>query len=208
MVQIIINSYQREKMLNTLLRQLKEAAKSVNHFIRVQVYLDGCYYSEKISSEENFTINYRKTAHHGRAFYYKLMQKGWSQACVSDYYMNLPDDITIEPDFFTKALAFYEPGTVLDLMNDNRDKGILKRYKHTSLCDWMDLCIMYDRSIQQRLSTLSLKPRIRKSSGVARELNRILKEWKVPVYLVNETLVHHSGHESKMNPERKEKIIS
>lgn len=211
MIHITINTYKRPRMLDLLLHQLKEAWQEIDIPVYIRIYQDGWEYDKRPYhlNETGFSINYFFTEHHGRENYYKLMMKGWQESCIANYYFNLPDDITVKKDFFKRALECYRPLSVLDLMNDNRDKGIIKRYDSVSSVRAMDLCIMYDRTVLEHLTRLELKPMASaNSSGVAKQLNKHFQFALIPIYLVNETLTHHGGHESKMNPNRNKKIIA
>lgn len=205
MISIIINTFEREEMLIDLLLDID---KIQGHDIWVMVLVDGCDY--KLEHPVFYALNGMvwKLPHYGKQKYYELMKRGWKACPSSDYYINLPDDIRLKPDFLTKAIAAFKSKDcfILDLMNDNRDKRVIKSFELVSLVNCQDLCIMYKDEALNWLKRLPFtKPseaRAKISSGVAKTINVMASFEGKPLHLINEKIVSHGDHESKMNPDR------
>lgn len=206
---IIINSYEREETLLSLLEDI--VFNSEVERIKVKSYIDGSQYETIDGSFKYMNVYYdqQTVEHHGKQNYHKLIKRGWNEAEPAKYYMNLPDDIRLTENFFERAIECFESQDIfcLDLMKDNRDKGIIKKYELTSRCKTQDLCIMYKKEFLDLFKYYEFEPPkdLKGSSGVSKQINRKLRDKEL--HIVNETLVHHGDHESKMNPGKK-KIIS
>ena len=202
---IIINTCNRREMLEKLLDQIEQEK---DHEVEVLIFNDGEHY--------NLDRYYFYNCPHkfGRHNYYALMMIGWTIAhsCDSNFYINLPDDIELKDDFFNNALKCWISSTdcaILDLMKDQRDRGILEEYDITNLVKSQELCIMYDRSTLEWLYYLQLqKPKTVHSSGVAKQINEFAKRDAKRIFQVKESLVTHGDHHSQMNTIRKYKIIA
>lgn len=205
---VIINSYEREQMLNQLLIQLK--TQLMEYKYEIHVYLDGCSYDKLLGG-----VHYHHEKHHGKDKYYKLVEKSFKNARKAKFYLKLDDDLSLHDNFVENLVSCYESiqdkeFVALNLLRDERNVNYgwhPKPYNDlVRLTQWTDLIFMTDRDSFKYFCP-GPKPDFIQSSGVARQLTRFFNR-RGNIYQVNESLVSHGDHESKMNPERKEKITN
>ncbi len=212
-ISVLINSYDREAMLNRLLGQILAENE---HEIQVFVLLDGCKYA-KISDKR---VQVHQMYRHGKEKYYLLCDYLFQNAPKADFYVKIDDDMQLVDDFFNKCLNAWNSiqnrnKMALNLLKDNREEGIWgakPSYSVSDLVDfsdWVDLNWLTDHSGLYILKMLELEPppEYIDSSGVGRQVCRHWRQWG-KLYQVKETLLIHDAHESKMNPNRKEDLLS
>lgn len=215
---ITITSYQREKHLDRLLRQIEDMKGSYD--IGGVIIVDHCNYSYK---EGWNMINLGQ--HYGRKGFYQIMNLAFGTMKKHDfkYYLNFQDDIILTDDFFTKCAKIWDNikddnKLILDLRNDERAgrslwgiypvKIVTFNKKKYYLSQWFDLVFMSDSRIKKVMPTLEYA-NIDSSSGIARQLTKRFRKKGFNMYHYCETLVNHGHCESLMNPEtrKKEKLI-
>jgi hypothetical protein len=212
-ITVLINSYDRESMLNRLLDQLLAEKE---HEIQVFVLLDGCNYKPHKDQRVTFTQMYR----HGKSKYYLLCDYLFKNAPKADFYVKIDDDMQIVDDFFNKSINAWNSLTnrnkmALNLLKDNRESRIWgARQPHAvsdlaDFSDWVDLNWITNETGMNILRMLHLQPPPDwiESSGVGRQVCRHWRQYG-KLYQVKQTLLIHDAHESKMNPNRKEDLLS
>lgn len=145
-----------------------------------------------------------------------------------DYYIQLPDDFEIKPDFFANAVEQFEAITdprriCLNLFTDGSRIGKTNwtnfipeihyygenRYYKTQ---WNDLCYIakvdFFHALQFKINPIDpsrWKRNPKLSSGVGEQISKRLTNVGYSMYQVTESLCTHGTHESVMNPgQRKE----
>ena len=112
-IHVLITTYQRPVMLKNLLEQIKQYDSDYN--IRITVLNDkssSAYDEVEIHAEKLFGSRLafvRYDVHFGKKNYWRIVRDGFEMfaAHKADYYIQLPDDISLIPDFFNKAITTF-----------------------------------------------------------------------------------------------------
>lgn len=216
-------------MLYNLLKQIHK--QKADNDICVDIFDDGtnelCYFGITPELERNY-VTHKRFDHHGKQQYWKLInQVFYNIDSSSDYYIFLPDDVTIEKDFFNKAVqkwnAIEDKNKVaLNLLVDNRvhkaqwvprsPKSVTFNSEEFIRTYWIDMCFICEKKFFQTIEyKINPIPEHRwqnnpnLSSGVGKQISERIDYLGYSLYSLKETLVHHGDHESKMNPGERDK---
>ncbi len=216
---VIITTYNREKFLHRLLNDIEK--NKLCYKILIFVFDDA---SENMYEMSKYDVEYIKySINNGKTKYWKLITDTM-QICKlvnSKYFIYLPDDVTLEDDFFSKSITLFESiqdenKICLSLLMTKQQMGKInwtnfkpinyneKIYK----TQWCDMCFISEKRMFEELNyRINVIPKARwygdrfktLGSGVGEELSRRLFNKNLNMYHVKKTLVHHSDHESVMN---------
>lgn len=211
---INITTYKREQPLKRLLAQIKEYGK--DYSISGLIVIDHCSYNV-INGWKVLNMSH----HHGRKEFFRIMNRSFNAMRDQKfkYFLNLQDDVTLEPDFFSKCIELWEgikdsKKIVLDLRKDDRAgrsmwglysvDRIGKYYKS----QWMDLIFMSDARFRRYAPILDYW-NIDSSSGVARQMTKRFRQKGLNMYHSKDVILHHGQLPSLMNPEtrKNDKLI-
>jgi hypothetical protein len=216
-VHIIITTYNRSEMLKRLLIQISNNNNPYD--ISISVY-DDC--SNDIHSSANRQICHhlmceyvRFDVNHGKKRYFELINYIFANIPVADYYFMFPDDITIEPNIFTKSVNIFD--SIQDIlkvcMNLDVD-GRLGKECWTAftpidmgdyyLSQWVDMCFIANRRLFTEVGRIRVGNRWEHNeslgSGVGAVISRNLNSKNYGMYHLKEPLTYHGNHISQMNP--------
>lgn len=216
---VIMQTYDRQLMAEIAVKSLMD--NSENHDFNLWIYDD--------NSPVDYLGELRKhrfTENNGKGKYWKLVNKMYQDIrdhFEYDYYFHLPDDITVTPGFFAKAITLWESikdekKICLNLIFDEhrQNKGCWTGFNPVASgsvikTQWVDMCYMCDINFFKKLN-FEIHPIDPNrwnydkslSSGVGAQISlRLFKENNL--YQVKKSLVLHGDHESKMNPEERKK---
>jgi len=193
-----------------LLKRLVDQIHAQNHHgVEVQLYTDS------IGGRENF---------------YSLIGLIFEEMKdeTFDYWIHLPDDVELRPDFFSRATSHfdtirrYDPRSVtlnpLRLQSDYRRQWtdfVPRRLGQLWQTQQVDCCWIADRQLGDalewridevhpaRFTYIEGDPVT--GSGVGSQMSQRLHEQGYTMYGVSETLLSHGDHESLMNPEERKR---
>lgn len=214
-VNILINTFNRETILKSLITNLK----SNNHNIHITIVNDGSKYELPINESMTYIQLGRN---HGKKEYWKVCNKLFSIREDADYYIMIPDDAIIDHRFVDKAIHLWrcidDPDKVcLNLLVDKTRKAKKcwtgyepkRRSWGGNLywkTQWVDMCFIAERKFFNiiypikpiNLSDEQLKTR---GSGVGGQISKALHQKGSALYQLDKTLVQHGKYESVMHPE-------
>jgi len=214
LINIIITTYQREGMLKSLVNKLQ------GDNVYFTIINDGSPYYY-FTAPENCTY-IQLDRNHGKKEYWKVVNHAFENRVDADYYIMLPDDAGVDSDFVSKAVeswnkVSFTDRACLNLLVDQGRKGKpcwtgIKPVKemHSGLLlwwtQWVDMCFISDKVFFDEIPSLTpihipddqLKYR---GSGVGAQISKRLHKNGYNLYQLDETLVHHGTHESKLNHE-------
>ena len=223
---IVITTYNRPDMLYKLLDNIELEKKDFN--LKIFVFNDGSTLDYDLS---RFDITHIKFfPNRGKKNYWEIVDTTFKvlKSINSNYFIYLPDDVTLCPNFFNVLKETYE--TIIDnrmiclsFLVDNRvtksnwgsNKPI--NYGNYIKTGWNDLCFMSKKSF---FNVLNFKideiPKNRwkfnenLSSGVGQQITEKLNKLNYNMYHTKKSLVNHGEHISVMNPKEriKNKLIS
>ncbi|MEI7668866.1 MAG: hypothetical protein WCJ33_02140 [Pseudomonadota bacterium] len=173
-------------------------------------------------SESNFTLckrlgvdYFRSGTNYGKKKYYQLINKAFASIPDADYYFMLPDDFSIEPNYFKRCIEIFKGITNYDKVCLNTDidgrlgKECWTGYKAIDMgnvyrSQWVDMCFLANRKFFDSLGKIEVGNRWDKDeslgSGVGAFISRRLHQQGLGLYHAKEHLTTHKGIESKMNP--------
>jgi len=144
-VETIIVTYKRPKMCERLIAQLNTATAihQHRHDPDFRNYL-GVIHDGPTDYWLDGTNEYRYTPkHHGRDKWWQIVNTIFKAQEVSDweYFYFLPDDVTIQPDFFEKTIEAFDKiscyqKVCLNLLNDGRAGK--RQWTDHMVVDWRD----------------------------------------------------------------------
>lgn len=223
---VTITAYNRPQMLRRLLSQIEDRAKGYEVFAFIaDDASDNMDHLPEIAEEFPWATVDLGVEHCGKEHYWELIDLCMGYAGVHDwdYWLHLPDDVTISTEIFDKCIALYQPGSVL---NPLKVKRKLPRGQFTNKrprvmsngliwTEWVDCCWFSDRHMGEALNwqidpvdpgRWFLDPTL--GSGVGSQMSNRLEIARVPMFQVQKTLVFHGDHDSLMNPKRKEPLVA
>lgn len=213
---IIITSYDREEMLRLLLDDIQKYKE--NNKIKIFIFDDGSPKKYDLSGYEVKYVKYLKNQ--GKKFYWKIINDtfGVVKNIDSNYYIYLPDDIRLKPNFFSESVRIYnqikEPNKIcLSLLTDETRKNKpnwtnfypieYDEFYHTQ---WNDLCFISEKkffeTLNYKLTPIDLRiwdQNPLQSSGVGQQISQRLHILNKKMYHIKNSLVSHGNHDSKMN---------
>ena len=231
---LIINTYNRPDSLLTLLKNIK--AESKGYHISL-IIIDDCS-SLKYASVFNYLKSHFKNRfdfysteiNYGKRRYWKTTSFAYS--CIkdvdADYFFQLPDDVMLVDNFFSKAIAAFDliddPNVAcLNILNDFSRKGkyfwtksipTYVDFKGTSFfkSGWVDMCFIATKSYFKWLDfkihpvahAWSNNPEL--SSGVGKQISERFYKLKKNIYQVKYSLLIHDDHPSVMHPLHRDKV--
>ena len=221
---IIITTYNRPKMLKTLLDDIKY--NSFGKRVLVTIFDDGS--SNDYEYLDNYDIKYVKyVKNNGKINYWKLITDTFKYCknIKSKYYIYLPDDIRLKDNFFEESVRIFEKikdedKICLNLLMDESRRGNPNwtgfkpvEYDDYYKTQWNDLCFISNFDFFQMLNFEILpinKNRWAKNSelgsGVGQQMSMRLLSLNQNMYHVINSLVTHDDHTSKMNYFDRQKV--
>lgn len=222
MIEVLITTYNRPQNLLALLTDISKSTEDV----RVKVYDDGSKTRYKqILYGKYPEVIYTRTKHHGKQKYWELVKKIFSEVGTADYYVMLPDDVRLEPDFFTRLVGLWNQISdsqkiALNPLLDGRENapcwtGVQPQKMNLGnsifyKCGWMDMCFICESKFFDNVTINPIDPIRWKqspllSSGVGEQISRQLYQ-SFNLYQVNEIIMTHGDHVSVMNPQARRKV--
>lgn len=215
-ISIVITSYNRFKMLKSLLNDLN---RNKGYKILITVFDDGS--SENYDLREDDVKYIKYLNNHGKKMYWKLINETikYQKNIPSKYYIYLPDDVRVSENFISESIRIYEKikdndKICLNLLMDESRKGKKNwtnfepiEYDEYYNTQWNDLCFICESKFFASLPSIDTINPNRwgnnelLSSGVGEQISKRLHAMNKKMYHVKNTLVKHGGHDSKMNYE-------
>jgi hypothetical protein len=223
---VVINTYNRPEMLKKLLDNLEK--EKIHFRIKILVFNDGSTVDYDLS---NYDVKQFKIfPNKGKKKYWELINQSFGiiKYIKSEYFIFLPDDVTLIDDFYSKAKNLYESITdsnkiCLNILTDNRVYSEnWTSFKSVDFGDylktqWNDLCFISNKDFFEKLNYKINEIPISRwnknenlSSGVGQQISSRLHQLGFSMYHSKKSLVNHTDHESKMNKEERKitKIIT
>lgn len=228
-IQILITTFNRPELLLALLKNIKSESKDYNVSLLIINDHSSEDYSKVISYLKRHFSNkfefYETEFNSGKICYWQIINFAYSlmTECRFDYFIQLPDDVTLVKGFFHKSISYFEAisdknKTCLNILNDysRNGKSFWTSFKTIDVefsgyklfrTGWIDLCFISTRKYFKALeySILPVHPawsgHKEKSSGVGLQLSRRLISQNYSIYQVKNSLVIHNDHPSVMHPE-------
>lgn len=228
---IWINTYNRPQALDNLLKDILKNKKK--HKIKILLFDDASnidYDSILQKYNGKLTILYQKMSfNHGKKNYWKLCTYAMSIIQKNknfDYYIKLDDDGRLTNNFFDKCINIWESindnrKICLNFRLDSREgkpvwtglKPIKLHFNNISLyrSQWVDMDFFCKYYFFELLNFHIRKPNTQRfknpyvSSGVGRDISIRLNKMGLNLYLTTQTLTIHKDHNSKMNPNERER---
>ena len=221
-------------MLLALLRSIKKNSKGHNISLLI---IDDCStldYSLVMNYlEDNFDNNfdyYKCEINYGKRRYWKTISFAYTflKDDNSDYYIQLPDDVTLVNDFFLKAIESFTTITdpniaCLNILNDFSRNGKsfwtkiqsnIVSFNDTSFIKsgWVDMCFIATKKYFEFLNyeilhisnSWSNDPNL--SSGVGKQISERLQKLNKNIYQVKYSFVIHDDHASVMHPDHRKDV--
>jgi hypothetical protein len=207
-------------MLKLLLKDIEKYSKEYKIFITV---FDDC--SIPMYDLNSFNVKHiRFCTNNGKQNYWKLIDTTFKyiKNIESKYYIYLPDDIRLIPDFFNKCIKKYtiikDENKLLNILVTKQRKGQLQwtGFKPISFrtyfqTQWCDMCFICERNMfkilnftMEPISLSRWKNNSNLSSGVGRQISIRLNTLGFKMFQVKYTLVKHDDHPSIMNINERE----
>jgi FkbM family methyltransferase len=224
---VLITTYNRPDLLVKLLTDIKENSEDFE--IKLLICNDGS------SSDYRVVLNYLRKhflnnfhyipslTNGGKQNYWTLIDKLYKQALKIkfDYAIQLPDDVSLVPGFFSRAINIYDkiednkkvcldilssPGRVGKSEWTNQEvtthlAGNIPVYK----TGWVDMCFISDKKYFEALNYTINKVndrwvnKLNNSSGVGKQISTRLVTSGYSLYQVKNSLVIHGSHDSVMH---------
>jgi len=223
---VLITTYNRPDQLRRLLADLAAEAGPLQVLCRVYNDRSELPYRDMPAGDERFAIEYIDLpVHHGKARYWQLIDRMFAElrATRSRYYMQLPDDVRLQPGFLANVIGVYEaindPAKIcLNLYLDSSRIGkpcwsrALPRIEANGerrifRTGWVDMIFLAEQRFFEALD-YTIRPipaerwrhNPRRSSGVGTQISRRLAQHSF--YQVRECLLRSDDSPSLMNPGR------
>ncbi len=234
-IAVLITTHNRPDMLMRLLHDI-ERLKGDHHILTFiladgpQENYDNVFQYVKANDSEIIASSY--PYHCGKEFYYELVTHLYEMAREKDftfpfdYFIQVPDDISLCDDFFNEAVRQWEaianPYKIcLNLLNDGRvNPGWTgRRTKNKTYngytfiqTQWVDMCFISARYFFHTLCwevqpiSQSWAANENRSSGVGMQISQRLNELGKNMYMVSRSLVAHGAHTSQMHPNHRKEV--
>ena len=210
---VLVTTYNREYLLKNLLRDIEET----NYEGEVVIVDDGT--KEPIQFQDYpFNICYvRFEVNHGKSKYYEVVSFAFNllKHKPFEYCWQLPDDVSIKPDYFTKSLEKWN--TIQDEKkiclstghtNNRHLEPCWTNYKPIQMGEivktqWNDLCYIAPRTFFLALNWDIEKPDANRflnfGSGVGANISRRLNNLGFNMYHTMESLVEFKDVKTVMH---------
>lgn len=206
----IFTTYNRQQQIEQLTRKVSDIFDG-----EILVYDDGSDYAPNIVG----TLH-RYKYNHGKRQYWQLFTdifQGLRGKHIDKFWI-LPDDVTIQDDFFTESIRLW------DSIIDDRKICLSTGHNHNRhyrecwtyftpvkmgevvRTQWNDLCFMAERSFLEALNYHIEQPLPEydyRSSGVGRYISRKLHKDLWNLYHVDKSLVEFPANETRMHLKEK-----
>ena len=234
-IAVLITTHNRPEMLLQLLKDIDRVKG--NHIIITIIIADGPQgnykpvhdYIDKNPARYFFD---QYPEHGGKMYYYRLVNNLY-QMCASahclfrfDYFIQVPDDVTLADNFFNEAIdqfeAIKDPDKIcMNLLNDGRKQPGWTHFKPVNVksngytfikTNWIDMCFISNSNYFKALDwkilpvELSWSGSETCSSGVGLQISKRLFELGKTMYLTSRSLVGHGAHNSQMHPEHRKDV--
>jgi FkbM family methyltransferase len=223
---IVVTTYNRPQELRCFLTSLM--ADAGERTVLCRVYNDGSTlpYADRPEGTENFRIKYIDVgARHGKERYWQLINRTFDavRATAARFYLQLPDDVEVQPGFFDHAERSYDaiadPAKIaMNLYLDHSRIGKACWTKHLPrICrfgettvfktGWIDMIFLAERrffeQLDYKIQPIPLarwrrNPRL--SSGVGMQISQRLRDFSI--YQVRDCFLRSLPISSLMHPDR------
>lgn len=212
---IIVTTYNRSEMLEKLLQEIHNQKKNLK--ILVIIFDDGG--TQEIKIKYPYQKKITLYPNNGKKKYYKIINASFNviKNVSSEYFIYLPDDVSLTDNFFDEAKRIYEsinsPNKIcLSILTDGRiNRTNWTDFKSIDFGEyyktqWNDLCFIAKKNFFERLDykILPITPKRWEknpnlSSGVGQQISMRLVSFNLEMFHTKKSLVLHGDHESKMN---------
>lgn len=213
---ILITTYKREHMFCDLLRSInKEKGK---YKIKVIAVNDGSNYNLNFIPAYDF-IYFKNPENFGKKGYWKTINFLYKKASLEKYkyVIQLPDDVLLCPDFFSKVSAHFESirsrkKSALNILLDENRAGTsqwtnkpIKSFKNEWSTGWIDMCFISENilhSLDFYIHPIDSKRWDRNKllgSGVGAQISKRIVDLKLELFQTKINYVFHGNHNSVMN---------
>ena len=210
----LINTYNRNESLDKLIQSIKK----IDHRHHIYILDDG---SDVPITKYKFspTVFVFRQEHKGKPLYWQTCNFlfDWVRHKKYQWFIMLPDDVTVKPDFLEKAIDKWQEISdnsmiALNLIMDREGLACWTGFKpvdmgHSWLTNWVDMCMIFDRRLFNYIGHI---PNVKRDwqkrpmlgSGVGSYISRVVYAKKGKFYQVKESLVEFqdSHKTSVMNP--------
>jgi len=234
-IAVLITTHNRAEMLLKLLHDIERLKQELN--ITVFILADGPQTGydavwKFASAKKEWIVADSYPEHCGKIFYFTLVTRlyrmvqniHWSNPF--DYFIQVPDDVSLGADFFNEAVAQFkaikDPNKIcLNLLNDGREQPNWTGVQHQDIAyngytyvktQWVDMCYIADSVFFNCLGwevlpiPVSWSGDTKKSSGVGLQISRRLFAMGKNMYLTSHSLVGHGAHDSQMHPNHRKLV--
>jgi len=224
-INLLITTYNRPDLLGKLLEQIVQE-KPPNTVIHI--HNDGStmnYFKVIDRYKDKLDIRYFFHDHYGKKRYWALINKVFKERVESKYYIMLPDDDILNPDFFNRVInkwiGIKDPFKICMMPSINEERKWLNSWtgKHPYkkgdvwLTGFVDMRFICTKSFFEELGVLggiSAKRWERNklaSSGVGSQISLTLYAKDLNMYISEEDLTYQVPHKSEMNPNITDRAI-
>lgn len=214
---LFITTFNRPTMLGDLLEQIAQQ-KPPNTVIHIHNDGSTANYLPIINKyKDKLDLRYFVHDHYGRKQYWALVNKVFKERAEAKYYIMLPDDDILKPDFFNRVINKWEgiddPKKISLMPSVNIERKWLPCWTPVipKLCGevfnagYCDMRFIVEDSFFTQIGILDVdQKRWDKlpdlGSGVGSQLSNRLYDKGLNMYISEEDLTYQVQHESKMNP--------
>ncbi len=213
---IVITTYNRRKMLKTLLQDISNNCK--NKSVKVVVFDDASDVHLDLQEYDVQLIRYHKN--NGKTNFWKVIEDTFKylKNINARYYFYLQDDVRLVDDFFEKSIEIYEKiedtkkislGTLMVESQRNTPKWtnfVPENCGDYYKTQWCELFFVAEKKffevLEYKMNPISIdrwKSRPNLGSGVGEQISHRLLGLGYNMYHVVNSLAEHGDHESAMN---------
>lgn len=232
---ILITTYNRPEKLQTLLHNLQREI-ILNPGINCQLIIANDNSTSDYSIVNDYVMNNFtqpvlafSDEHFGKAKYWQFINSLYraikDTLAHYDYFIQLPDDVTLAENFLQKAILYFDnipnrKKVCLNLLTDYPrvlkpmwTTKIPNQFQHNGIeyyqTGWTDLCLISDKSYLQSIDysihevpeKWANNPDL--SSGVGMQISKRLFAKRKSMFHIKTSLVFHGDHKSVMHPEHR-----
>jgi len=216
-INLLITTFNRPDLLGNLLEQILQE-NPPNTIIHIHNDGSTANYVPVINKyKSKLDLRYFNHKHYGKKMYWALINQVFKNRAQAKYYIMLPDDDILNPDFFNRVINKWEGITdekkisLMPSVNVERKwfscwtPIIPKKEGEVYNAGYCDMRFIVEEKFFQEVGVLEVDqsrwddmPEL--GSGVGSQLSNRLaeKEWKM--YISEKDLTYQIEHESKMNP--------
>lgn len=227
-IRVIVFTFERVVPMLRLLHDIIRE-KGNNYDVHVQIYDDASVESYRRVfglCKENGWEYIKADAHHGKRSFWKWVSTAYGnqKRAPADRFVLLADDMRLCKGFFGKVetlwSAIEDPNkAALNLLVDSGreivpcwNREAPERIGNVDQVGWVDGCLYCEHSYFEKLNYMINAVQARRwqwdpnlGSGVGQQVTTRLRTQGATLYRVIDSLVHHTGDASKMNPKARKK---